>query len=141
MRLAIAFHASRQCLAAVDRAKLAEDCRALEAAATAPMRGGVELAGQRLAVVRRRIDRWERTRETLGVLLQRLALIGDLVRLAHEQIAAPGDLEREMGGVLLDGTVEEAEEMADLLRVEPAVEPEVLELGRALPAGEAGAGA
>jgi len=134
VRLAIACHASRECLAAVDFARLAEEHRALEAAAAAtPVVGAIEIVRQRLVVVRKRIERWERTRETLTVLLQRIALVADLVRLAHEQIAAPCDPERGVARITLGDLAADADEMAELLRLEPAVDAEILELGRAVP--------
>jgi hypothetical protein len=133
VRLAIACHTSRECLAAVDRAKLAEECRALQAAAMAsPVVGALDLVRQRLTVVRKRIERWEQTRETLAILMQRLALVADLIRLAHERIAAPCDPEPGVARVTLDDAFE-ADEVTDLLRLEPTVDAEILELGRALP--------
>jgi hypothetical protein len=133
VRLAIACRDSRECLAAVDRARLSEECRALEAASVAsPVVGAIELVRQRLVVVHERIERWERTRETLAILMQRIALVADLVRLAHERIAAPSDPERGMTRVSIDDGAGDAE-VAELLHLEPLVDADVLELGRVVP--------
>lgn len=131
VRLAMAYQTSRECLAMVDRAGLSEEYRTIEAAAATQVGASVDLARQRLTVLAMRIERWERTRDMLGVFKQRLALVADLLRLIHEQIAAPPDPEREATRIVVDGIVPGAEEVADLLRVEPTVDVEVLELGRA----------
>ncbi len=62
-------------------------------------------------------------------------MIGDLVRLTHEQLAAPTATflrVEEIDGALevLDGAAGADDELARLLRIEPVVDPDVLDMGR-----------
>jgi hypothetical protein len=136
VRLAIAYNVSRQCLASVDRPRLDDERRMLESLLASTSAGARDLAARRLGIARKRIERWDRSRETLEAIGQQLAMIGDLVRLTHEQLAAPIDPSRDTEEIdcmvrVLDSGHEAADELTELLRVEQVVDPQVLELGRA----------
>jgi len=136
VRLAIAYNVSRECLASVDRRALDDEIRSLEAARFSQNQHTRALAQRRLGIARKRAERWDRSREALEAIAHQLAMIGELVMLTHEQIAAPAD----PGGATdeIDRVVEELddnqttiEELAEFLGVEEAIEPRVLDLGRA----------
>ncbi len=135
VRLAIAHNVSRQCLATVDRQRLEDDARRLEGLVASSRGPTRELAMGRLLLTRKRIDRWDRSRETLGNIALQLAMIGDLVHLTHEQLAAPANPRRIHGEIesvarMLDVNPATSDEVAELLAAELTVDPQVLELGR-----------
>ena len=108
VRLAIAHNTSRECLASVDRRCLEEEIRALEGARFSPNPHARALAMRRLTIARRRAHRWDQSREALEAMAHQLAMIGELVQLTHEQVAAPAD----PGGATeeLDRVVEELDD-------------------------------
>jgi hypothetical protein len=136
VRLAISHNVSRECLANVNRRGLEEEIRSLEAARFAQGPHSRALAQRRMAIARKRADRWDRSRESLDAIGHQLAMIGELVQLTHEQIAAPAD---SMGATdEIDRVVEELddqhstlEELAEFLGVEETIDPRVLDMGRA----------
>jgi hypothetical protein len=135
VRLAIAYNSSRECLASVDRGALEEDARTLEAVRFSQNRHTRALAQRRLVIARRRAERWDRSREALESIAHQLALIGELVQLTHERIAAPLDpLEAtdEIDRVVqeLDDNQSTIDELTEFLGVEETIEPQVLEMGR-----------
>jgi hypothetical protein len=135
VRLAIAYNTSRECLASVDRRMLDEEIRALEGARFSPSPSTRALAHRRLTIARKRADRWDRSREALEAMAHQLAMIGELVQLTHEQVAAPADptgATDEIDRVVeeLDDTQSTFDELAELLGVEEVVEPRILDMGR-----------
>ncbi len=136
VRLAIAYNVSRDCLATVDRNRLEDESRRLEAMLTSAGAAARDLAHRRLSIARKRIERWDRSREALEAIAQQLAMIGDLVRLTHEQLAAPADPRRDTEQIdnvlrVLDSGHADNEEVAELLRVDDTIDPYVLDMGRA----------
>jgi hypothetical protein len=136
VQLAIAHNASRECLASVDRRALDEEMRTLETTLFAPNQHTRVLAQRRLAIARKRADRWDRSREALEAMAHQLALIGELVQLAHEQVAAPVDPaaatdEIDRVAYDLDDNQATLDELAEFLGVEETIEPRILDLGRA----------
>jgi hypothetical protein len=136
VRLAIAHNTSRECLASVDRRSLDEEIRMLEGARFSPNPDARALAQRRLGIARRRASRWDRSHEALEAMAHQLAMIGELVQLTHEQVAAPADpggATEEIDRVVqeLDDSHSTFEELADILGVEDTVEPRVLDMGRA----------
>jgi hypothetical protein len=135
VRLSIVYNMSRQCLASIDRQRLEDEARNLEGLVSSTRGTTRELATGRLLLMRKRIERWDRSRETLATIALQLSMIADLVHLAHEQLAAPGNPRRITGEIdalarALDGDPATSDELAELLSAEPAVDPQVLELGR-----------
>jgi hypothetical protein len=136
VRLAIAHNTSRECLASVDRRSLDEEIRALEGCRFSPNPHTRSLATRRLGIARRRAQRWDSSHQSLEAMAHQLAMIGELVQLTHEQVAAPADprgATDEIDRVVqeLDESHSTFEELADLLGVEETVEPRVLDMGRA----------
>jgi hypothetical protein len=135
VRLAIVYNASRDCLASVDRRALEEDARTLEAVRFSQNRQTRALAQRRLLIARKRIERWDRSREALESIAHQLALVGELVQLTHERLAAPADPVEGTGEIdrvvqELDDNQATIEELAEFLGVEETVEPRMLEMGR-----------
>jgi hypothetical protein len=135
VRLAIAYNVSRECLASVDRRALDDEIRSLEAARFSQSQNTRALAQRRLTIARKRAERWDRSREALEAIAHQLAMIGELVMLTHEQIAAPADpsgATDEIDRVVeeLDDNQSTLDELAELLGVEEVIEPRVLEMGR-----------
>jgi hypothetical protein len=136
VRLAIAYNVSRECLASVDRRALDEEIRALEAARFSQSTQTRALAQRRLNIARKRAERWDRSREALEAIAHQLAMIGELVMLTHEQIAAPADpmgATDEIDRVVaeLDDNQSTIDELAEFLGVEETIEPAILDMGRA----------
>ncbi|HZU84632.1 MAG TPA: hypothetical protein VE987_17000 [Polyangiaceae bacterium] len=136
VRLAIAYNVSRECLASVDRRALDEEIRALEATRFSQSAHTRGLAQRRLAIARKRAERWDRSREALEAIAHQLAMIGELVQLTHEQVAAPADpgsATDEIDRVVeeLDSSQSTIDELAEILVVEEPIEPRMLDLGRA----------
>jgi hypothetical protein len=136
VRLAIAHNVSRECLASVDRRALEEEIRALEAARFAQSASTRALAQRRWQIARKRAERWDRSRDALEAIAHQLAMIGELVQLTHEQIAAPADPTggmEELDRVVeeLDGSHSTLEELAEFLGVEETIDPRTLDIGRA----------
>ena len=92
VRLAIAYNVSRECLASVDRKTLEDEMRTARGGALLASSAHTRaLAHRRLVIARKRADRWDRSREALEAIAHQLAMIGELVQLTHEQVAAPAD--------------------------------------------------
>jgi hypothetical protein len=135
VRLAIAHAISRECLASVDRQGLEESKRALEGTRFTSGSQARTLAQRRLLIARSRAERWDRSRETLEAMDHQLALIGELVQLTHERVAAPADPEgttREIDQVVeqLRDDQSTFDELKELLSAVEPIEPQVLEMGR-----------
>jgi hypothetical protein len=136
VRLAIAHNVSRECLASVDRKLLEDEMYSLAAARFSPSEQTRLLAQRRLVIARKRADRWDRSREALEAIAHQLAMIGELVQLTHEQIAAPADpagATDEIDRIVeqLDDNQATIDELAEFLGVEEPIEPRVLDMGRA----------
>lgn len=134
--LAIAYNVSRDCLASVERRTLDDEIRTLEAARFSPHPHTRALAHRRCAIARKRAERWDRSRAGLEAIAHQLAMIGELVQLTHEQVAAPVDptgTTDEIDRVVeeLDESQSTIEELAELLGVDEPIEPRVLDIGRA----------
>ena len=135
VRLAIAYNVSRDCLASVDRRALDDEIRALEGARFSPSPHTRTLAQRRLVIARKRAERWDRSREALEAIAHQLAMIGELVQLTHEQVAAPADptgATDEIDRVVeeLDDNQSTIEELAEFLGVDDTIEPRILDMGR-----------
>jgi hypothetical protein len=136
VRLAIAHNMSRECLASVNRRSLEDEIRSLEAARFAQGPHTRALAQRRSVIARKRAERWDRSREALEAMGQQLGLIGELVQLTHEQVAAPADPTGSIGEFdrvveQLDDSRSTLEELAEFLGVDEAIDPLVLDMGRA----------
>jgi hypothetical protein len=136
VRLAIAHNVSRECLASVNRRGLEEEIRSLEAARFAQGPHTRALAQRRMVIARKRAERWDRSREALDAIAHQLAMIGELIQLTHEQIAAPADPicatdEIDRAVEELDDHHSTLEELAEFLGVEETIDPRVLDMGRA----------
>jgi hypothetical protein len=136
VRLAIAYNVSRECLASVDRRSLEDEIRSLEGARFTQAPHSRELAQRRLAIARKRAERWDRSCETLEAISHQLAMISELVQLTHEQIVAPADptsTTEEIDRFVeeLDDNQSTLEELAEFLGVEETIEPRMLDMGRA----------
>jgi hypothetical protein len=135
VRLAIAHNVSRDCLASVSRNGLEDDVRTLEAARFSQGQHARALAQRRIVIARKRAERWDRSREALDAIAHQLSMIGELVQLTHEQVAAPADPTGMI--VEIDRVVEELdnnhstlEELAEFLGVEETIDPHTLDMGR-----------
>ena len=136
VRLAIAHNVSRECLASVNRRGLEEEIRSLEAARFAQGPHTRALAQRRMIIARKRAERWDRSREALDAIAHQLAMIGELIQLTHEQIAAPADPicatdEIDRAVEELDDHHSTLEELAEFLGVEETIDPRILDMGRA----------
>jgi hypothetical protein len=136
VRLALSHNVGRECLASVNRRALEEEMQALEAARFTQGAQARALAVRRSHIAKKRAERWDRSCEALEAIGHQLAMIGELVQLTHEQVAAPADPSEATSEI--DRVVEELddhqatlEELAELLGVDEAVDPHVLDLGRA----------
>jgi hypothetical protein len=136
VRLAIAYNASRETLASVDRRALEDDARTLEAVRFSQNRQTRALAQRRAVIARKRAERWDRSREALDAIAHQLAMIGELVQLTHEQVSAPADwtggtdeIDRFVRD--LDDNQSTIDELAEFLGADDTIEPRMLELGRA----------
>ena len=134
--LAIAHNAGRQVLAQTDRPALEDVGRALEVTRSPSNAQACTLADQRMAIARRRAERWDRSRDSVDTITQQLAMIGELVQLTHEQVLAPidpRDTACEMDRLLvqLDASKAAVDELAGFAFVENDVEACMLDMGRA----------
>ena len=91
VRLAIAYNVEPRVPRVGRPQGLDDEMRALEAARFSPSPHTRTLAQRRLAIARKRAERWDRSREALEAIAHQLAMIGELVQLTHEQVAAPLD--------------------------------------------------
>jgi hypothetical protein len=136
VRLAMTYNVSRECLASVDRRLLEEEIHTLEAARFTQAAHARQLAQRRLQIAKKRAERWDRSRESLDAIAHQLAMIGELVQLTHEQVAAPADptgATSEIDRVVeeLDDSHSTIEELSELLGVDEPVDPRILDIGRA----------
>jgi hypothetical protein len=136
VRLAMTYNVSRECLASVDRRALEEEIHTLEAARFTQGPNARPLAQKRLLIAKKRAERWDKSREALDAIAHQLAMIGELVQLTHEQVAAPADPSGatcEIDRVVeeLDDNQSTLEELSEILGVEEAVDPRILDIGRA----------
>ena len=120
----------------MDRRTLDEKIRTLEGARFSPNQHTRALAQRRSVIARKRAERWDRSRASLEAIAHQLAMIGELIQLTHEQVAAPIDpsgATDEIDRVVeeLDESQSTIEELAEFLGVDETIEPRVLELGRA----------
>jgi hypothetical protein len=136
VRMAIVYNVSRECLASVDRRAIEEEIRGLEGARFTVNPESRDFAQRRLGIARKRAHRWDRSCQTLEAISHQLAMIGELVQLTHEQVAAPADPSETI--VEIDRVVEELEnssatleELSEFLGIEEPIEPRILDMGRA----------
>ena len=135
VRLAIAHNTSKRCLASTDRQGLEHEIRSLEAAQLAcaePVRG---LALRRLAIARMRAERWDRSRVDLEAMGHQLAIMGDLIRLIHQQCTAPLDprgISEDIARLVADLEDNECtvQNLAEVCSIEETISPRLLEMGR-----------
>jgi len=133
---AIAYCAGKTCLMATDRKAIDNDINSLAQTATQGRTESIRMvAMQRLRIARMRASRWDCSYDDLEVMQEQLALIADLVRLMYEHSAAPVQsalLREEVDRAL--ASVKDGErtvrELVELLAVNDAPEPRVLEMGR-----------
>jgi hypothetical protein len=136
VRLAIAYRSATECLAMTNRQALREEIRVLSQARHGENEQSRALALRRLAVAEMRAERWDRTAGDVDAMRQQLALIAEVVQLMHEQSLAPVDprvmsLEIDRAVSQIHETERTMRELSELLTQQQAVDPEVLELGRA----------
>jgi len=121
IRLAIAHKERSLSLAMFDRQRLADNIRALELMDSAcPNTRMSRLLQRRLAIGRKHLDHWDRTREQLDVISQQLATITALIQLLHAQSATPSgsqEMSDEIDHFMLDfkeneGTLRELAEFS-----------------------------
>lgn len=91
--LAIAHRANKEILMATNRQGLADRILSLEALETSRLvservRG---LIARRLAIARRRAERWDKTQDELDAISHQLATVSELIHLVHEQSVNPSD--------------------------------------------------
>lgn len=133
---AIAYCAGKTCLMATDRKAIDNDIHVLSQTAESGRTESVRLvATQRLRIAKMRAMRWDASYDDLEVMQEQLSLIADLVRLMYEHSAAPVQsqaLREEVDRAL--SSVKDGErtvrELVELLAVNDAPEPRVLEMGR-----------
>jgi hypothetical protein len=133
---AIAYCAGKTCLLSTDRKAIEADMAALARVAAAGRTEAIRtVAAQRLRIARMRAARWDGSYEDLEIMHEQLSLIADLVRLMYECSAAPvqsaalgAEVERALASVQ-DGE-RTVRELVELLAVNDAPEPQVLEMGR-----------
>ena len=133
---AMAYRAGIACLMSTDRKTLDVEIESLARSASGGRSDAVRrIAGQRLRIARMRAARWDATYADLEVMQEQLALIGDLIRLLYEHAAAPAPsvaLRDEVDRAFAD--VSEGQhtvrELVELLAIDDAPEPRVLEMGR-----------
>ncbi|MGH7293677.1 MAG: hypothetical protein ACRELB_02030 [Polyangiaceae bacterium] len=135
VRLAISYNVSRGCLATVGRGELDDEMRSLEARSVVVGPQARLVAQKRLAIVRKRAQRWDASRESVEQIADQLATVGALVQLTYEQLAAPPDPAGTIGRIdrfvaRLDEGWSAIEELAEFA-VEDAIEPRMLDVGRA----------
>jgi hypothetical protein len=138
VHVAIEQRAATWLLSAVDGPGLERDAQQLAADAAAASTAARALVDQRVAVARRRIASWERTRERAVVLDPQLSAIAERVRLAYEEATAPERAQGACGELHLrvDDRVsyapsdEQSEWAPEQGTFELAVDPEILDLGR-----------
>lgn len=135
VRLAIAHEKGRACLATTHRPGLDDEIHVLEALRRSGSERTRALMDQRVAIARRRADRWDRSQDDLRAIEHQLAMIGELVHLRYEQWAAPVDPQTardEIGAMLHNLEVNEGSirELAEYFTVDCDIEPDVLEMGR-----------
>ncbi len=135
VRLAIAYRARRETLSKVSRHYLQHEVDALaslRASAGPPLR---DLLERRQAIARRRVERWDRTKEELEALAHQLSTISEFIHLIHEQPLGPVEspelgleIDRFMGNFTdHEGAMEE---LSSLAKVPEETDMTVLELGR-----------
>jgi hypothetical protein len=134
VRLAIAYKRNDESLTAANRQVLEQEIKALEIVEESASERTRKLASRRLAIAKRRADRWDRTREDLDAIAHQLAMIRELIHLMHEQSTVAVNLNEttsEIDHFISDledseGTMREIAELA----VEDRVDQRLLELGR-----------
>jgi hypothetical protein len=141
VRVAIEQRAARELSVSVDGPALGREVDALAAACACAGPAARALVERRLGIARRRAASWQRALHLAEVLEAQLKTIGERVRLAYEEAAAPERSERAFAAQRV--RVEDVsacelldqEEAAELARQQEewatAIDPEVLSLGRA----------
>jgi hypothetical protein len=134
VNLAIAHKRIKDSIESLDRPILEHEIRALEAALASNPPATRRLIERRILIAKRRLARWERSREDLLAVAHQLAMVTELVQFIHEQCASRvepfsgPEMDRLVRAIdELEGTLREIDEYA-----ETSVEPKVLELGRRL---------
>jgi len=135
VRIAISYNVGKRCQACVDRTKVENDSRTLEAMSLSGTPRTRDLARRSLSVARERLDRWDRSQETLQALTLQLKLIADLLRLMHEQLSAPPNPDSDTAAIddlfnVMDRSRSAADELGPLLTVDYEVDPYELDVGR-----------
>lgn len=91
IRLAIAHKAGQESLAMTNHGELMETIRGLEAIRNTSSGRTRGLSERRLSIAYRRAECWNRTREGLDVVAQKLSTILELIQLMHERSMTPVD--------------------------------------------------
>lgn len=135
VEIAIAHEASKEHLDRVSRKSLEKDISALSASRPLASASVSAIIEKRLTLLRKRLEHWDVTRDELEAMGQKLAMIGDGIRLIHEHFTVA------MNARLGDDDVEEAiagiengeamiSDFSALPSASQSVDPDVLELGR-----------
>lgn len=124
IRLAITHRACEQALATTSPGALKDMIRSLEAAEHGTSDRMRAVIRRRLSIAYRRVECWQRTRESVEVSGHQLAAIADLIHLAYQEALAPvdarglcDDLDRLLGE--LEGAEGAARELVELGIDEP----------------------
>jgi hypothetical protein len=99
IRLAITHKASQESLAMINHSELMETIRSLEAMRSTAVGRARGLSERRLSIAYRRAECWNRTRQGLEIVSQKLATILELIHLMHEQSMTPVDSPSTYGDI------------------------------------------
>jgi hypothetical protein len=138
VKLAIAYKASMECLAATNRQALRDEIRVLSAARLGAHEQARALALRRLAIAEMRAERWDRSWSDVEAMRHQLAMIGELIHLTHEQCSAPADpravsAEIDRAIASLQENEHTLRELGELLAEQRTVEARMLHMGRPVP--------
>jgi hypothetical protein len=135
VRLAIAYKSGKDFFDATSRQMLVDEIESLEASQLALSKRMRALAARRLVIARKRLERWDKTRDDLDAISQQLATIRSLIHMVHELSMTPIDPDAMNGE--LDGFMSELDEQEGTLReliqfsaAEEPIDPQVLDRGR-----------
>jgi hypothetical protein len=139
VRLAMAYKSGQQYFAATSRQALIDEIAQLEAQRVSAAPRVRRHTERRLEIARRRLARWDQTRDDIEAVVFQMATIRSLIHLAHESALAPveeDDTTRDVEPLLheLGGERDPLRELAQITAAEDAVDPRVLELGRGVSA-------
>lgn len=133
--IAITYEAGRVQLAAVSRRGLDAEISALRASRAHATARTAAMMDRRMLLLRKRVERWDQAREDLEIMVLKLAVISDCIRLVNECFtsARAPEAPNEEIDMLVSSLMEGEPSLRDIIElsaVSASVDPEVLELGR-----------